>query len=671
MPYGHWPSPLSAEAAAAGKVSVSELASDGEALYWLESRPAENGRVVLVRSSGSGVEDISPEGVSIRSRVHEYGGGAVCLVPHAADGTDGRGVTGFAFVSGEDQRVSFVPRPGASPVALTPEPPAGTIWRHGGLCAAPGGRWVMAVREEEALGEAPATSVPPRRSVVALGLGPGTAAESVLFEGHDFYGAPRCDPAGGRVAVVAWDHPDMPWDRSMLEVVEVGERHDPVLRRDVLVPSGPARTVASGCDESVGQPTWAGDGSLWYVSDRTGWWHPYRHTFDAGGDAGDEAWAPGCEAEFHGADFVLGQTTMAPLGAGVRGPGELVTRRTHDGWDDLVVLGGPAAPPAASADAARRLDQPCTNVAAVCRHGTGIAFIGATPTTPNDVWIMPDLARPARLLRSRAAAMPEHDVARAEPFALRGRTGRTVHGLFFAPASSSVRGPVDRPPPLVVHCHSGPTSAAVASFDMTVQFFASRGFAVASVDYAGSTGYGRAYRCSLWGGWGIVDAHDCADAARHLAGIGWVDGARMAVRGSSAGALTALNAMAGEDVFGAATSWYGVTDLLALAASTHDFEAHYTDRLIGPLPELESEYAARSPVNRAHQLRGAILLFQGLDDRVVPPAQAQALRDAVRAHGGHCEAHFFAGEGHSFRRADTIAACLRAELDFYLRELGL
>jgi dipeptidyl aminopeptidase/acylaminoacyl peptidase len=258
-----------------------------------------------------------------------------------------------------------------------------------------------------------------------------------------------------------------------------------------------------------------------------------------------------------------------------------------------------------------------------------------------------------------------------QPFSFVGRSGRQVHGLFYAPTGKGTTGPPGTLPPLIVKCHSGPTGAVGAGFDVVTQYFTSRGFAMAAVDYAGSSGYGRAYRCLLWGQWGVADSEDCVDAARHLAARGWVDATRMAVRGSSSGGLTALNALASGEGFAAAVSWYGVTDLLGLARSTHDFEAHYTDRLIGPLPQCADRYEARSPIRRAAEIKGSVLLLQGQDDPVVPPAQTDDLCAALVAEGRHCEVRRFEGEAHGFRRAETLVAALEGELDFYLRELHL
>ena len=641
---------------AAGKVSLSELASDGTALYWLEARPSDAGRVVLVRAEGGAVGDHSPADVRIRSRVNEYGGGAMCLVP-------GRGQGAFSYVDQVDQRVWFCDGPAASapPRPLSAIPPAGQSARHGGLSASADGDWVLAVRETHAEDRAQ-----PARHLVALSTRVGPEAESIILGGHDFVSTARLNPAGDRVVVVVWDHPDMPWDASTVVVVPVTRATDPDWGHEVLAPSGTPWAIAGGPAESVGQAAWHHDGSVRFVSDRRGWWQPYLHPGDTRGEAPraltDQA------AEFHGPDWVLGQSTMAELADGT-----VVARMVSQGRHTVVVLTGPGGPP-------RTITQPCVSIAALCAHRDGIAFIGATPDAAPNVWVLPmvpsagegDPPIPARPLRpSPSSALDPRDVARGEPFALTGRSGRPIFGSLYRPTRLGTPTPPGARPPLVVWCHGGPTSASELGFDLGLQFFTTRGFAVACVDYAGSTGYGRAHRCALWGLWGVADAEDCLDTAHHLAALGHVDHTRMAIRGGSAGGLTALNALAAGEGFGACVSWYGVTDLLGLAASTHDFEAHYMDRLVGPLPESEDLYRARSPALQADRIGGSVLLLAGTDDAVVPPAQAEHMRHALLDAGTHCELRIFEGEGHGFRRADTLAECFAAELDFYLRELRL
>jgi dipeptidyl aminopeptidase/acylaminoacyl peptidase len=503
----------------------------------------------------------------------------------------------------------------------------------------------------------------PRRYVVALGTRPENFGASILAEGHDFYGAPRLDTATERLAVVAWDHPDMPWDRSILTVTALGIGVDPATGAPRLHAAGAAWCVEGGDDVSVGQPMWQRDGSLRFVSDRHGWWQP--HTHNGAPDGGAAVALTEAAAEFHGPDWALGQSTMAELPDGT-----VVARMISEALDSVVLIDGAGSSP-------RPLPQPCVSISGLCGHGAAIAYIGAPPDGPANVWTLDPLgpAEPMPVATAwrpvPASGLDTRDVSRGEPFSFVGRHGRRVHGLMYTPTLRGTCGPAGALPPLVVGCHSGPTGSVGAGFDVAVQYFTSRGFAFAAVDYAGSTGYGRAYRTSLWGQWGVADAEDCVDAARHLAGEGRVDAGRMAVRGASSGGLTALNALAAGEGFAVAVSWYGVTDLLNLAATTHDFEAHYMERLVGPLPASRAIYEARSPVRRAAEIRGSVLLLQGLDDLVVPPAQTERLRDALLAEGRHAEVHFFTAEGHGFRRAETLAAGLEEELAFYRREMGL
>ena len=661
--YGRWPSPLTAGEVANAKISLAELCSDGAALYWLESRPEENGRVVFVRADAEGVRDHSPTGVSIRSRVHEYGGGAVCLVPGGMAGA-------FAYVDQSDQRVWLCNGPEAptgsadaeaNPLPLSAPAPGRTAYRHGGLSATADGRWVLAVREAHTNDD----GGPPQRSMVALSTAGEAPAESTLLAGHDFFGAPRVDAAAVRLAVVVWEHPNMPWDASSLVVVPLGHGNGPPgIAGGTLVADGTPWVVAGGPEESVGQPAWQRDGTLRFVSDRHGWWQPYVHPGTADATA-EPVLLSDKAAEYHGPDWVLGQATLAELHDGT-----VVARQTAAGRDAVVRLRTGSEPEV--------IAQPCVSIAALCAHAGGFALIGSTPDAPSNVWLVePDGApRPVRPAPKFSAALRPEDLAHGEPFSLTGRSGRTVHGTLYRPSPSPapVTGTTqssDTPPPLITWCHSGPTSACQPGLDLTLQFFTTRGFAVACVDYAGSTGYGRAYRCALWGQWGVADAEDCLDAARHLADRGDVDPTRMAVRGGSAGGMTALNALAAGEGFKACTAMYAVTDLLTLAATTHDFEAHYNDRLIGPLPQARDLFVERSPVSRAAAMKGAVLLLQGTDDAVVPRAQAERMRDALVAAGTPCDLRFFEGEGHGFRRADTLTACLGAELAFYLEELGL
>ncbi len=392
--YGRWASTFAAADVARAKVSLSELCSDGEALYWLESRPAEAGRVVLVRAGDGALTDHSPSDVSIRSRVDEYGGGALTLVPGHAAGA-------FAYVDQADQRVWFSDGPGnqagpAGPRPLTAEPPEGVVHNHGGLSVTPDGDWVLAVREVQRP-DAPR----PVRRVVALGTRAARAPECVVLEGHDFFGTPRVDPAGERLAVVAWDHPDMPWDASQVLVVTLTRGGDP----ESGTASLPRRRRAHGggrWSRRVGGPAGMGrDGRVRFVSDRAGWWQPYR-----AGDPAPERLAD-TAAEFHGPDWVLGQSTFAELPDGT-----LAARMTSSGRDALVLV---------EAGAPRVLAQPCVSIAALCEHQGGLALIGTTPDAPSSVWLWRGEAGAAPVRPPAVTALRPADVAGGEPFALTGR----------------------------------------------------------------------------------------------------------------------------------------------------------------------------------------------------------------------------------------------------------
>jgi dipeptidyl aminopeptidase/acylaminoacyl peptidase len=319
------------------------------------------------------------------------------------------------------------------------------------------------------------------------------------------------------------------------------------------------------------------------------------------------------------------------------------------------------------------LVQPCVTVSSLCRHDGGVAWLGQTPETPGGVWWCrwpgEGLGEAAVWVSGAPPPLGHDDVAVAEPISVVSASGRPVHANLYVPRRGGWEGPVGAAPPLIVVCHGGPTSSADAGFDPLVQMFTTRGYAVATVNYAGSTGYGRDYRRALDGQWGAADIDDCVEVARWLAARGRVDGERMAIRGGSAGGLTALGALVRSDAFAAAVSWYGVTDLIGLAAATHDFESRYTDRLVGPLPEAAAVYEERSPVNRVADITGAVLLLQGEDDPVVPAAQTRAMAEALSARGLRCQARYFAGESHGFRRADTLIACFADELRFYAEVL--
>ena len=669
-PFGWWPSPFTASAVAAGKVSRSGLQADGDWFYWSESRPADGGRQVVVRGGrddGSPV-DVSPATSSVRTRVHEYGGGAATV----AGGV-------LYFVDQNDQRL-YRHHPGSDepPLALTPAsgPPGSPSFRYADGRVVPAGGWVVCIEERH---DRAGTD----HRVVAVATD-GSEQVVPLVDAGDFVSAPRPSPDGALLAWVTWSHPDMSWDSSEVWVADLH-------REGGRIRAAGARRIAGGDQVSVGQPRWCRDGSLLFVSDRTGWWLPYRvvpaSTPRSGATGGppvaDHPPLVGIDAEFHAPDWALGQSTMVELS-----DGSLVCRMRHGGRDHLAHLRPPtgevgqgtAPGPEDEMWTVEAVEQPCVTITgiAMAEDGSRLAVSGATPTMAAVIGELTmvetdETGRPPswRLLSAAPeVAIADGDVAVAQPFVAATESG-PVPGLFYRPANASIRDTAREGPPLVVFCHGGPTGAAEPGFDPIVQFFTSRGLAVAAVDYRGSSGYGRQYRRRLQGLWGEADIDDCTAYAVALADAGWVDGRRMVIRGSSAGGLTALGALVRSDKFAGAASWYGVADLEALAADTHDFESRYLDGLIGPLPGAAAIYRRRSPIHHAGEVSGAVLLLQGQDDPVVPAAQSERFAEALVAHGVPCRLEVFPGESHGFRRAATIEACLLAELAFYRSVVGV
>ncbi len=658
-PFGWWPSPWTAADVAAGKVSRGALQVDGVVAYWSESRPGEAGRPVVVAAARDAAPvDVSPPGVSVRTRVHEYGGAAFTV----ADGV-------LYYSDGDDERLYRYDGPGGDPVPLTPPAERGTARRYADFRITPSRRWLVAV--EESIDDGVTSH---RLMAVATH---GHAPTATLVEGRDFVAAPRPDPTGTLLAWTCWDHPTMPWDAAELWVANMEES-------PVSVTLGTGHRVSGGPGGSVGQPRWCRDGSLLFVDERSGWWRPARVGADAVRQLARSAAAlPGSEharrpegrplvdeeAEFHGPDWVLGQSTMTELS-----DGSVFARRRRQGVDELVRLTAPRGRTVGDLWSVETVEQDCCRIDGVAAGADGSLWVAGSTATVAQVIVQLvglEAHRPPCGVR-RSGPPPAEDpdpssVAWAESFLAPGPEV-PVPGLYFAPAHRDVRGPAGAAPPLVVFCHGGPTGSAEPGFDAVVQFFTSHGLAVGVVDYRGSTGYGRAYRERLAGRWGEADVDDCAAFAAGLAEDGRVDGRRMAIRGTSAGGLTALEALVRSEQFLGAAAWYGVTDLAALATDTHDFESRYLDSLVGPWPAARDRYRARSPLHHAAEVSGGVLLLQGTDDPVVPADQAERFAAELRDHGVPCRLILFPGESHGFRRAETIEACLEAELAFY-REL--
>lgn len=629
-PYGTWPSLITPALLVEAVVRLAHASVSRSRVYWVESRPSDGGREVLVvLEPGGQPVDAIPSGFGVRTQVHEYGGRAHAVHP-APDGRDGADT--IVFCNWADQRLWAI-RAGGEPEPRTPEPAVARSHRFADPVVTADGKWVLCVRERH--GD---TGVD--NDLVAVPLDPPQPDQPPrsIASGHDFYSSPRLSPDGSALAWITWDFPDMPFDASELWLADI----------DADARLGPARKVAGGPDVSVKQPRWSPGGVLHYLSDQTGWWNLYDQT--------GRALAP-MEADIGPPDWVFGN---ADYGFGP--DGELVAA-----WQE----GGRTRIGRVEAGVATATDFPFTAYSYVDPTEDGVVAITGSPADPPAVVRLDlDTGRHRVLRRSRELTMDAGHLSSPEHVEFPTGGVEVAHALFYPPAHSGFSGPPGERPPLVVTCHGGPTSQAGSVLNLAIQYWTNRGFAVADVDYRGSSGYGRAYRRRLDGGWGVLDVEDCAAVVAWLDEQGRADGRRAVIRGTSAGGFTTLAALAFTDAFAAGGSVYGVADLELLARDTHKFEARYLDRLVGPWPDAADEYRRRSPIYHVEQIDDPLILFQGLDDMVVPPAQAEMMYEALRDRGVPVAYLPFAGEGHGFRKAETIEAMAGAELTFYGRVLG-
>jgi dipeptidyl aminopeptidase/acylaminoacyl peptidase len=639
-PYGSWPSPITAELIVEQAVGLGDVAPGTADLWWAELRPHEGGRVAIVRLQPGGAHrDVLPASFSARTRVHEYGGGAWWLHDDALFATNWA-----------DQRVYRIDAD-SEPRALTPEPAAPAADRYADGRVTTDGRWVVCVRERHSTDGTEAAN-----EIVAFSAHDG-GEPVVLVDGADFVSCPRPSPDGRHLCWMQWDHPNMPWDDSELWVADLVDDADSIrIERP--------RRLAGGADESVFQPEWSSAGALHVVSDRTNWSNLYRFDADAlDGTAEPEPMAP-LDADIGVPQWVFDQSRYVELR-----DGRVLCAYARDGVDHLGIID-------VDAREVRPLPSTYTAYSSLRAFGYGAVLVAASPTTEAVVAVVdvptgatePTLAvvRPARDLGLDPSWLSR---PRSITFTTTPST-EAAHALYYPPTNPDVEAPADDAPPLVVMSHGGPTSAARPQLNLTVQYFTSRGFGVVDVNYRGSTGYGRAYRNALRDRWGIADVDDCVAAARHLAAEGAVDGERLVIRGGSAGGFTTLCALTFRDDFTVGASLYGVADLEALARDTHKFESRYLDLLVGPYPEARDVYLARSPIHHTERLDCPVILFQGLEDEIVPPAQSELMADALREKGVPVAYLGFPGEQHGFRQAANIKRVLEAELSFYAQILG-
>jgi dipeptidyl aminopeptidase/acylaminoacyl peptidase len=648
-PYGSWRSPISAADLAGSGHPVSGGVWVGDDVWWLEARPAEGGRYAVRRMVDGAPVDVLPTAWNARTRVHEYGGGAWAVTDDPA----------LVFAEFSDQRLYILE--GAEPIPLTPadegmrfadlsvrEPGTAESGRRGGAFSPPGVRGeVIAVRETHADGGI-------RRDIVAVPLDGSAANDSsvirVLAKGSHFLAHPRFSPDGTMLAWIGWEHPQMPWDGTQLFVSENG---------------GVPRVLLGSTTESVLQPEWTDDGGLTVITDRSGWWRVVRVAPSAVGPGG-----PGSGTGYSEGTDSVGDSTPGDIG----GPlwelgsqwylplddGRILAVRTH-GSDTLVILDGDSTEP---------LDLPLTTINLGPRNGDRVLLTGGSSTLADGLRVLDLTTMSLTEVRLSEDRIPDAAyLSIAEPRTFTGN-GRDVHAFVYPPKNDDFVAPDGELPPYIALVHGGPTGHVKGALSMETAYFTSRGIGVIDINYGGSSGYGREYRERLKGQWGVVDVEDTITAITGLADAGLADPKRLAIRGGSAGGFTVLAALTSSDVFAAGASYYGISDLRVLAEHTHDFESRYTDGLIGPLPEASAIYLERSPLSHIDRLATPVLLLQGLDDEVVPPAQAELFRDALAARGLPHAYLVYEGESHGFRQAATIIHSTEAELSFYGQVLG-
>jgi dienelactone hydrolase len=635
-PYGSWRSPITSDLIVAQITVLSDVRLVGDDIYWLEGRPQEQGRNVIVRAGPDGIAaDITPAGFNVRTRAHEYGGGSWLV----AGGT-------CIFSNFADQRL-YRQRAGQSdPEPLTPAPlsPKHNLRYSDGLIDQGRRRWIGVREDHTGEGE-------PVNTIVAIDLdAPGTSPGRVLAGGHDFFSSARLSPDASRMVWLAWDHPNMPWNGTTLYLADIGADG---------APAG-TRAIAGGVTESVFQPEWSSDGNeVIFVSDRTGWWNLYAYELATG------TARPLCpmQAEFGMPQWNFDMSTYAFAGAR-----RIACVYTKAGLGHLATLD-------LASGSLQTIETGFTEFGSVRADGDRVVFRGGVSDRPTSIVAFDLLSRQYRILKQATDLLDRLEqritnyITKVEPVEFPTTGGKTAFGLFYPPHNPDYAGSADERPPLLVKCHGGPTSSASSTLNLGTQFWTTRGVAVLDVNYGGSTGFGREYRERLNLNWGIVDVDDCVNGAKFLAQQGLVDLRRIVISGGSAGGYTTLAALAFRDFFQGGASYYGVSDAAALARDTHKFESRYLDWLIGPYPEEEARYRERSPVYHADHLSKPVIFFQGSEDAVVPPSQTEVMVEALRRNGNVVGYFLFAGEQHGFRQAANIKRCLDAELMFYAVEV--
>ncbi len=621
-PYGSWSSPITADLITSEEIKLEYVELDGGDIYWLENRPKEGGRVVIAKHTPDGeTAFLTPVPFNVRSKVHEYGGGAFTV----QDGT-------VYFVHFDDQRIYRQPA-GEDPEPLTPESKS----RYADLHVDSSRNLLYCVVEDHSPEGREAENY-----LAAIDLETGELAFR-LEEGNDFYSSIALSPDLAQMAWLTWDHPNMPWDGCELWLADLNENGRTRNRRQ----------IAGGGDISIFQPQWSPGGELFYISDRSGWWNLYQWQDGRGRQVVE------MEAEFARPHWVFRRSTYAFSSANTA----FCTYSQNGFWSLGMV------------DVERgkltEIETKLTDIEDLRASSDRLVLWGGSPQEFPGIHVYHLLEGEWETLRQ--ASSVEIDAGYLSvPEAVEFPTanGLTAHGLLYLPANKDFEGPEDEKPPLMVFTHGGPTSAALSYLYLRWQFWASRGFAVLDVNYGGSTGYGRAYRTRLNGQWGVVDLQDCENGARYLVEQGIVDGERLIIRGGSAGGYTTMCAVTFGSTFKAGGCYFGLGDLEIFVGDTHKFESRYLDSLVGPYPEAKALYIERSPVHHAQRISCPVIFFQGLEDKIVPPNQSELMFKAARSKELPTAYIAYEGEGHGFRRAENIEHSIESELYFYSKVLG-
>jgi dipeptidyl aminopeptidase/acylaminoacyl peptidase len=620
--YGTWKSPITSDLIVAGAIGLGQIKLDQNNTYWTESRPTEGGRNVLIQRAAEGkIQDLMPAPFNVRTRVHEYGGGAFRVTDDV-----------IYFSNFADQYL-YRQIAGSAPEPLA----TGAGMRYADVIVDAGRDRLICIREDHSQAD--------REAINTIASIANDGSQTILASGYDFYASPRLSPDGSTLSWICWNHPNMPWDGTELWIGKI--QADGTL--------GEIQKLAGSTEESIFQPEWAPDGTLYFVSDRTGWWNLYCWNPNHGNIE------PIClmNAEFGLPQWVFGMSTY-----GFVTSNQLICTYVENGISRLAGLD-------LTTRQLTEISTPYTSIAGLQVAAEHAVFIGGSATEPSAIVRYDFQTQTFEALRyATELKIDPGYLSIPEAIEFPTANGLTAHALYYAPQNKDFVAPETERPPMLVKSHGGPTASTSASFNLGIQYWTSRGFAVLDVNYGGSTGYGRAYRQRLNGNWGIVDVEDCSNGAKYLAEQGKVDRDRLVIAGGSAGGYTTLCALTFGDVFKAGASYYGVSDLNALATDTHKFESRYLDSIVGPYPEQKALYDQRSPITAVDQLACPVIFFQGDEDKIVPPNQAEMMVNALKAKGLPVAYVLFEGEQHGFRKAENIKRALDGEFYFYSKVFG-